>query len=147
MIGPQFRKLISLCHDISKHAYTRLLALLPTDFNRARMGSRLLGGRDIDGGYPGNLNGNGMVEYHTGGGLGGRLPGSGGNQASCCSAKEHPVGNKKIQKTPRCGAEIREDEADAQGKVGRRTQHHHSGLAGELAAGRGRQGCVCVCVL
>ena len=49
--------------------------------------------------------------------LGGR-----GAQASCRSAKGNPVVNRKLQKTPRDGAELREGKADAQGPEVRRTR-------------------------
>ena len=72
--------------------------------------------------------------------MGKRLLCSGGAQASCHSTKGLLIGNKKLKKTRRDGAEIREGEVDAQGMGGRRTQRHHSGSEGEWAASQGGQG-------
>ena len=92
--SPRCSEPSNLYHDISKRSYTGLLALHPTAFNRAGMGSRGLGRRDRDRGRAGSLNSDGMAEYREGGALGEHLLGSGGSLASCCSAKGHPIGNQ-----------------------------------------------------
>ena len=64
-----------------------------------------------------------------------RFLGSEGSQASCRSAKGHLIVNRNLQNTPRDSAEIGEGKADVQGTGGRITRRHHSGTAGDWAAG------------
>ena len=68
----------------------------------------------------GSLNGAGMDEWRGGEGLGERLPGSGGAQASSFCAKVNHTRNKRLKK-PRDDAEHGEVKAETQGTGGERT--------------------------
>ena len=65
----------------------------------------------------GSLNGAGMDEWRGGEGLGERLPGSGGTQASSFCAKGHPT-RIKIQKRPRDNTEHVEGKVKGTGRGG-----------------------------